>query len=156
MRDEVKVPLVDRSDLALGACAEGLDPLQRIERFLEVILDQMSKDDVAHQTFHIMAYKCEYVGAFARDLEATAGMHLDLREKLAKLYREAQESGLLRAGVEPLCAASDTLIFVSGLIKIWVVDESGALVRNHARRLVLDHVAGKRTDPITTAGAAKR
>ncbi len=108
------------------------------------MLDRIAKDDATRETFQIMTFKCEYVGEFARDLEASNASHVELRDKLAKLYRQAKRRGLLRAGVAPLCAASDTLIFLSGLIKIWIVDDSGALVRHHAARLVRDHVAGKR------------
>jgi TetR/AcrR family acrAB operon transcriptional repressor len=145
MRDEVKIPLVDRSDEAL-APSEGLDPLQRIERFLHVILDQVFKDEVTRKTFQILTFKCEYVGEFARDLEMTSSMHCDLRDKLGAIYRAARRQGILRAEVAPLCAASDTLIFVSGLIKIFAVDYDGTLVRKHAERLVADHVSAKRKD----------
>src|SRR4051812_23523215 len=107
MRDEVKIPLVDRSDLALAATADRLDPLERIERFLHVVLEQIAKDEVTRKTFQIMTFKCEYVGEFARDLESSSVMHVELRDKLAKLYREAQRLGILRAGIAPMCAASD-------------------------------------------------
>lgn len=143
MRDAVKIPLVDRSDLALEGGSD-LDPLQRIERFLQIVVEQIAGDEATQKTFQIMTFKCEYVGEFARDLDATCGMHLELRDKLARLYREAQRLGLLRDGVTPLYAALDTLVFLSGLIKIWVVDEEGVLVRKHAARLVVDHVEGKR------------
>lgn len=156
MRDEVKVPLIDRSDLALEAGASGADPLRRIERFLEVFLEQVTGDDATLKTFRILTFKCEYVGEFARDLDAAAVMHADLRDKLAKLYVEAAKQCSLRAGLDPLCAASDTLIFVSGLIKIWVVDDDGTLVRNDARRLVRDHVDGKRAPPSGLAAVARR
>jgi TetR/AcrR family transcriptional regulator, acrAB operon repressor len=144
MRDEVKIPLVDRSDLALAADERRLDPLQRIGCFLQVVIDQISKDEATRKTFQIMAFKCEYVGEFARDLDVMSAMHVELRDKLATLYRSARRSGILRPGVAPLCAASDTLIFLSGLIKIWAVDDSGTLVRKHAERLVFDHVESKR------------
>ena len=153
MRDEVKIPLIDRSDLALEAGTSGLDPLQRIGRFLEVIVEQVTRDDATQKTFQIMTFKCEYVGEFARDLAQASTMHTELRDRLAGLYAEAQALGLLRPGLEPACAASDTLIFMSGLIKIWVVDEDGTLVRRHAQRLVTDHVDGKRaaTAPLSPA-----
>ena len=158
MRDEVQIPLIDRSDLALEAADEALDPLQRLHRFLEVIVEQITGDPAALKTFEILTFKCEYVGEFARDRDAACAMHGDLRDKLAKLYRQAQRMGILRAGVAPTCAASDTLIFVSGLIKVWVVDDDGTLVRNHARRLVVDHVEGKRAVAScpTTAPATRR
>ncbi len=143
MRDQVKIPLVDRSDVAL-ACDARSDPLARIERFLQVVLEQIATDEATRETFQIMTFKCEYVGEFARDLTASAESHVELRDKLAKLYRQAKRRGLLREGVAPLCAAADTLIFLSGLIKIWIVDDSGTLVRRHAGRLVHDHVESKR------------
>jgi TetR/AcrR family acrAB operon transcriptional repressor len=152
MRDAVKIPLVDRSDLVLATDDPALDPLDRIGRFLGVILDQVTHDAAAAKTFQIMSFKCEYVGEFARDLETMAVMHVELREKLARLYRAAKRQGLLRDGVAPLCAASDTLIFVSGLIKIWAVDETGHLVRRHASRLVFDHIESKRRSPTPVCG----
>ena len=155
MRDEVQIPLVDRSDLALEADGCDLDPLQRIERFLETVLDQVAGDEATQKTFEIMTFKCEYVGEFARDLTGACVKHTDLRDKLAKLYRSAQRMGILRAGLAPLCAASDTLIFMSGLIKIWVVDEDGTLVRKHAKRLVVDHIEGKRATPMCAVGASR-
>lgn len=155
MRDAVKLPLIDRSDLALEAGTEGLDPLQRLVRFLEVLVDQIN-DGPTLTTFEIMTFKCEYVGEFARDLDCASVMHHELRDKLAKLYREAQRAGLLRAGVTPLRAASDTLIFVSGLIRVWLIDDNGTLVRNDARRLVVDHVEGKRAADAAPVKRARR
>ena len=156
MRDEVKVPLTDRSDVALASGSADLDALQRIERFLEVVIDQVAGDEATQKTFQIMTFKCEYVGEFARDLDVACGMHTDLRDKLAKLYREAQRAGILRPGVTPLCAATDTLIFMSGLIKIWIVDEGGTLVRKHAKRLVIHHIEGKRVGPKPVGRAVSR
>jgi TetR/AcrR family acrAB operon transcriptional repressor len=144
MRDEVQIPLIDRSDLALADAEPGLDPLQKIERFLTVVLDQVTGDEATRKTFQILTFKCEYVGEFARDLNVACVMHTDMRDKLAALYRVAQRRGILRAGVSPVCAATDTVIFMSGLIKIWVVDENGTLVRKHVKRLVVDHIEGKR------------
>lgn len=144
MRDEVQIPLIDRSDLELEPGTLGLDPLQRVERFLEVVLEQVAGDEATQKTIEIVTFKCEYVGEFARDLEGIALIHCELRDKLAKLYREAQRLGILRVGVAPLCAAADTLLFMSGLIKIWVVDQDGSLVRKHAARLIIDHIEGKR------------
>lgn len=69
--------------------------------------------------------------------------HADLKDKLTRIYRQAQRKGLLRPGLSPALAAADTLIFLSGLMKIWVIDEDSALVQKDARRLIADHIAGK-------------
>lgn len=154
MRDEVQIPLIDRTDSALADADPTLDPLRRIERFLGIIIDHIFNDAATRKTFQIMTFKCEYVGEFARDLETACVMHNELRDKFAEQYREAHRLGILRAGVDPLDAASDTLIFVSGLIKIWIVDDSGELVRKHAARLVVDHIEGKRVVPATAPTTA--
>ncbi len=148
MRDEVRLPLVDCSDVALAsgckAMLNSLDPLERIEHFLNFVVDSVVNDEPTRRTFQIVSFKCEYVDEFARDLETACSMHLDLRGKLGALYRDAQRRGLLREGLTPARAASGTVIFLSGLIRIWLVDESGALVRKNSQQLIADHVDGKR------------
>ncbi len=159
MRDEVRLPLMDRSDVALAAHADTFDPLERIGRFLQVVVKAVATHAPTRRTFQIATFKCEYVDEFARDLDTACSMHTDLQAKLAKLYREAQKKGLLREGLTPGRAASDTLIFLSGLIKIWLVDESGALVQRESRKLIADHIAGKRAQaaiPRTKKPAAKK
>lgn len=156
MREEVQIPLMDRTDSVLAEADPELDPLKRVERFLGAILDHLFNDEATRKTFQILSFKCEYVGEFARAMENVSVIHHDLREKFAKQYREAQRLGLLRAGIDPPSAASDTLIFVSGLIKIWIVDDSGELVRKHAARLVVDHIEGKRAVPTSPKPVARK
>ena len=154
MRDEVQLPLIDCCDVELASACESFDPLERIEHFLAIIVERVVKDEATRRTFQIVSFKCEYVDEFARDLESACSMHTDLQAKLAALYREAQRRGLLREGLAPTRAASDTMIFLSGLIRIWLVDESGSLVRKNARRLIADHIEGKRaTKPAQQDGA---
>jgi TetR/AcrR family acrAB operon transcriptional repressor len=145
MRDEVRLPLVDCSDVAFESDRAALDPLERIEHFLEVVVDLVANDEATRRTFEIVTFKCEYVDEFARDLETACTMHTELQAKLATHYRDAQRRGLLRDGLVPARAASDTMIFLSGLIRIWLVDESGSLVKKNARRLIADHIEGKRS-----------
>ncbi len=144
MRDEVQLPLVDCCEVALEGACETLDSLDRIGHFLNVVVGSIAKDKATRRTFQIVSFKCEYVDEFARDLETACSMHADLRAKLAALYREAQRRGILRDGLTAARAASDSMIFLSGLIRIWLVDESGTLVRKNARRLIVDHIEGKR------------
>lgn len=70
MRDEVQLPLIDLGDLALEATPEDDNPLRRIERFLVTVARHVASDQIALRTFRIMTFKCEYIGEFARDLEA--------------------------------------------------------------------------------------
>ena len=162
MRDEGPRPLVDscavRLETGFGEVHDGLDPLDRIGHFLDVVVASIAKDEATRRTFQIVSFKCEYVDEFARDLETACSMHADLQAKLATLYRQAQRLGMLRDGLTPARAASDSMIFLSGLIRIWLVDESGSLVRKNARRLIADHIEGKRAParrrrPVRRVGA---
>lgn len=148
MRDEVQLPLVDRCDVALetgsSEALASLDPLDRVGRFLEVVIASVANDEDTRRTFQIVSFKCEYVDEFARDLESSCSMHTDLQTKLATLYRAARRGGLLREGLAPAHAATDSMIFLSGLIRIWLLDDDGSLVRRNARRLIADHIEGKR------------
>ena len=47
-------------------------------------------------------------------------------------------------GLTPAMAALDTCVFVSGLMRLWLLDEGGALIRTRARRLIAAHIAGHR------------
>jgi len=144
MRDAVQLPLFDCGDTVLEAADDTLDPLTRVERFLDAVLGRIASDGVTLQTFRIMTFKCEYVGEFSRDLETACRIHVDLKTKLTRVYRQARRRGLLRAGLSPSLAAADTIIFLSGLVKIWLIDEQSDLVQRNARRLVAQHIASKR------------
>ena len=157
MRDEVQIPLIDRTDSILAEADPALDPLQRVERFLGAIFDHLFNDEATRKTFQIMTFKCEYVGEFSRDLESTCVRCITscARNSSSSIKRPGNR-GLLRPGMTPLSAASDTLIFVSGLIKIWIVDDSGELVRRHAARLVVDHIEAKRAVPAVPKPVARK
>jgi TetR/AcrR family transcriptional regulator, acrAB operon repressor len=143
MRVQVSVPLIDRTDYTLLAPRVG-DPLAAVEQFLCNLLDTVAKDRDTRQTFHIMMLKCEYVDEFEPELARQTKHWRELEAKLKRVYARARRAGTLRAGLTPAMAALDTCVYVSGLMRLWLLDERGALIRTRARRLIAVHVAGHR------------
>lgn len=143
MRLQVSVPLIDRTDCALLAL-DVTDPLAAVERFLCNLVDTIANDSDTRETFRIMMLKCEYVDELEPELVRQAEHWRDLEGKLLKVYARARRAGTLRSGVAPSMAALDTCVFVSGMMRLWLLDAGGALIRTRARRLIAAHLAGQR------------
>jgi TetR/AcrR family transcriptional regulator, acrAB operon repressor len=144
MRDESHVPLVDLSNAALEASDPALDPLDRVQNFLLTVMAHVTSDEIVECTFRVANFKCEYVDEFAHDLDMACTKHTELVGKLTKVYRKARRQDCLRDGLSPTLAATDTMLFITGLVRTWLFDDQGLLVRKHARQLIIDHVEGKR------------
>jgi TetR/AcrR family acrAB operon transcriptional repressor len=143
MREQVSVPLIDRTDDAL-LTMRSPDPLVAVQRFLCNLLDSVAGDRDTRQTFQIMMLKCEYVDEFEPELARQTKRWRELEAKLKKVYARARRAGTLRTGLTPAMAAIDTCVFASGLMRLWLLDERGALIRLRARQLIAAHVAGHR------------
>ncbi|HEX4762756.1 MAG TPA: TetR family transcriptional regulator [Usitatibacter sp.] len=139
MREQVRLPLVDVMNEELLHRPE--DPLGGVERYLQAVLDAMGSHAPTRDTFHILNFKCEYVGTMADDMERQALRMAELADKLETAYRAASRRGMLRKGLSPRLAALNTSAFLLGLIRMWLLDASGTLVRNEAEALVQAHVA---------------
>jgi len=146
MREQVTVPLIDRSDYALLSTSVP-DPLTGVHRFLCNLLDGVVKDRDTRQTFRIMMLKCEYVDEFEPELARQMKHWRELLAKLKSVYARARRAGTLRAGLSPEISALETCVFVSGLMRLWLLDERGSLIRTRARRLIAAHVASRRGAP---------
>ena len=115
------------------------DPLRRLELGLQSALNRL-----AQETYEVMLWKCEYIGAFAgvrQDL-MTAGEQF-LADTTA-LYAAAKKAKLTPPGLEPRLAAQETFCFYAGLLKLWLADESGRALRGDVRQLIASHVASRR------------
>lgn len=143
MRELISLPLLDRIDGALVQ-AENNDPLGGIHRFLSATIAGLYDDEATRQTYEIVLYKCEYVGAFEPVLDQWMGCCQDLVGKLCRAYEKAAEQGQLRQGLAPKALALDTYCFFSGLVRLWAGDKSGTLVRPHATELIDTHIASRR------------
>ena len=91
-----------------------------------------------------MGFKCEYVGELERELDLQRLRCSELVSKLAEAYGRASRSGKLRAGLSPPIAALETCTFLVGLVRLWLLDAQGSLVRRGARKLIAAHVANHR------------
>jgi TetR/AcrR family acrAB operon transcriptional repressor len=60
------------------------------------------------------------------------------------VYGEARARKQLRAGLEPDIAALETAMFLTGLIRLSLLDGHRANVRRNARALVASHIALRR------------
>lgn len=146
VREEVSVPLLDQADFTL--LSGGTEPpLDRVSCFLLGLLEALETDKQVERVLSVMSFKCEYVGPLAYELKDQAKNNRWLCEALAKVYREAKNDGSLRAGLPPSIAALDTLTFVAGLLRLWLLDDSGEGIRKHARALIAAHVDGRRARP---------
>jgi TetR/AcrR family transcriptional regulator, acrAB operon repressor len=120
------------------------DALQRLEAGLQSALERLGSDRQALETYEVMLWKCEYVGAFAgvrQDLMSASTLFLT---EATELYAEAVRMRLTAADLDPALAARETLCFYAGLLKLWLADENGGTVRTEVRRLIAQHVAGRR------------
>lgn len=141
IRDDVSLPLIDQIDFTLLK-QKDMPPLERIERFLVGLIEAVERDSRTRVTFEVMSFKCEYVDDLARELREYGRKNDRLRETLTRVYKEAQSG--LRSGVEPDLAALETVTFLAGLLRLWLMDRHATGVRAHARALIAAHVAGRR------------
>jgi TetR/AcrR family acrAB operon transcriptional repressor len=142
IREQLHLPLIDVIDEeALDSCG---DPLEGVERYLLGILAAMKDDAATRETFHMMLFKCEYVDELERDIGRQFTRCVELSGTLQRAYRAAARKGKLRAGVTPKLAALDTCAFLMGLVRLWLLDDSGRLVRTSVRALVRAHIANLR------------
>ncbi|MCC7080200.1 MAG: TetR family transcriptional regulator [Burkholderiales bacterium] len=144
IRDDVSLPLVDQSDFTL-LDTRAAEPLARIERFLCNLLDAVAQDEHTRLLFAVMSFRCEYVGELAPELDEFVRKNQRLNSILTRVYRQAQRQGAGLAGLSPRLAALDTLVFLAGLLRLWLLDERAQLgMRSAARPLIAAHVGGRR------------
>ena len=143
MREQVTLPLMDHTNLELLG-GKTRDPLQRIEQFLNALVGALTNCENVRQIFEIMNFKCEYVDELCPELVECKTVHSELLTKFTSIYREAQRMNLLRPGLSADTAAAGTLIFSSGLIRLWLMDESSTLVRTRVPQLIAAHIDNHR------------
>jgi hypothetical protein len=88
-----------------------------------------------------MGFKCEYVGELERELVLQRLRCSELISKLEEAYGRARRAGKLRIGLSPPLAALETCTFLIGLVRLWLLDARGSLVRLGAGNLIAAHVA---------------
>jgi TetR/AcrR family acrAB operon transcriptional repressor len=142
IREDVSLPLIDRADFTLLG-GEG-DPLARVERFLLDIYRAVDSDARTRTAFSVMNFKCEYVGELDSELSEYARKVERARTQLVDVYAEARRRGELRKGLTPEIAALETTVFLTGLMRLCLLDDRGSCVRKHAVELIEAHIDARR------------
>jgi len=143
MRAEVSLPMIDRTDMAQLDAGRN-DPLACIEKFLNETVDAVANCAEIRQTFEIMAFKCEYVDEFEGELQGHCEKALEIAGSLTSVYRRARRLKQLRADLTPATAALETVAFLMGLMRLWLLDRQGSVIRPKAAALIRAHVNGRR------------
>jgi TetR/AcrR family acrAB operon transcriptional repressor len=143
IRERVSLPLLDQADTALLRQPDST-ALERIERFLLSIVDGLEKDRRKRRALTVMHLRCEYVGELAEELAAGVRNLDRLAKALEGAYREARAAGQLAPGIAPPIAALETIMFMNGLVRLWILHSNGGAIRRHAREAIAAHVLLRR------------
>ncbi len=142
MRDQICLPLLDQlGDEQLPANA---NPLDEVEAFLMEAVRGLEEDPQIRQTCEIICTKCEYVDEFEPVLDQMITRCSDLIGHLTKAYALAKKRGQLQAGADPEALAHDTYLFFSGMIRLWVSDRDGKVIRTRIKAMIKAHVGLRR------------
>lgn len=144
IRERVSLPLLDQADTALLRQPDST-ALERIERFLLSIVDGLENDRRKRRALTVMQLRCEYVGELAGELAAAVRNVDRLSKALERAYREARAGGELAPALTPEVAALETVMFMNGLVRLWIVHANGATLRRRARAAILAHVRLRHT-----------
>jgi TetR/AcrR family transcriptional regulator, acrAB operon repressor len=90
-----------------------------------------------------MHFKCEYVDDMAGELDDGRRNLRRLAQGLEKAYADARVEGQLRADLTPRIATVETLAFMTGLTRLWLLDRGRCGMRRDAQQAVDAHMAAK-------------
>lgn len=150
MREEVELPLRSRTDFTLLQDPSS-EPLDRMRNFMTELLDAVIEQAALRETLEILEFKCEYVGNIGADVAQHLAQVDEFRAKLQRVYEEAEARGQLRPGIPPRFAALDSMCFIMGLLRMWLLDENRQLLREDSRALIAAHVDERRATPAPAA-----
>ncbi|UZG46211.1 hypothetical protein ONS87_17645 [Caldimonas thermodepolymerans] len=120
------------------------EPLERVRNFLVQFADLLSDNPCMRDTMEILNFKCEFVGEMQRDLAEYALNCEECVAKLQQTYQAAQRAGQLRPGLSPRIAALDTLVFLTGLLRLRLLGVPGLQTRRDTHALIRAHVDSRR------------
>ena len=143
LRDQVSIPMLDEADCELLHERE-MPALERVERLLLGILDHVEGDDRTRQAITVMQFRCEYVDELGQELQAAALNQERMSRAFEAAYREAQKTGELKPGIAPDIAAAETMMFLSGLLRLTLIHDKRGVLRRNARAAVRGHITAKR------------
>jgi TetR/AcrR family acrAB operon transcriptional repressor len=139
IRDQFTLPFLDEADTALLRLT-GLPALERIERFLAAHLDSLEKDARKRRALSVMLFKCEYVGDLHDQLTTWRRNNDRLIKAFEGAYKQARDAGETSPCVAPRAAAVETIMFFSGLVRLWLLDDRKEGLRHDAKAAIRNHV----------------
>jgi len=143
IREQVSVPLLDEADTAMLKDG-GLPALESVERFLLGVLQTLETDPRKRVAFTVMQFKCEYVLDMGAELECAARSTEHMVHAFEAAYLRAARDGEMAAGLTPRLAALETIMFLSGLLRLWLLGGSRSDYRRNAAAIVRAHVQARR------------
>ncbi len=144
MREDVFAPLIARTDTLLFS-SDFADPLDAIEASLREFFRVLDDSQLVREVFEIMIARCEYVDEFARVQEEVSRPGRYFLAKIEDVYRLAQTTGTLRAGIDPQVAARDTWAFTSGLLNLVINHRlCDSDLQIHVPTMIRDHMLLRR------------
>jgi AcrR family transcriptional regulator len=139
IREQVSLPLLDEADTRLLHASER-PALERIERFMVHLLEGLETNPQLRRALSVMQFKCEYVKELADDLAGAVRSTERLTTAFEAAYREARREGALAESLAPRAAAVESVMFLSGLVRLWLLDSRRAGFRRQARAAIRAHV----------------
>ena len=143
IREQVSLPLLDEADTNLLR-ASDIPALERIRRFMERLVEALESDAQLRRALSVMHFKCEYVAELARDLTGACRNMDRLVRAFEAAYREARKEGTLARSLSPAAAAAESVMFLSGLVRLWLLDVRGNGLRREARAAIRAHMRLRR------------
>ena len=139
IREQVSLPLLDEADTKLLHASER-PALERVERFMERLLASLERDPQLRRALSVMQFKCEYVKDLAEDLAGAVRTTERLTHAFEAAYREARREGALARALAPRTAAVESVMFLSGLVRLWLLDSRREGFRHQARGAIRAHM----------------
>lgn len=141
--------------LRLGPPGSG-DALRRLETTLLEAVRRLRGEAAARQTYEVMLWKCEYVDELAPVRTELMKAGEAFAAELSELYAQAAAQGLTERGLDPRLAALETLCLYAGMVKLWLADTGGELLRPQVEAMIRHHVASRRRrDPVAPPATAR-
>ena len=120
------------------------DPLDRLEAGLQGAFRRLDQEKQAQETYEMMLWKCEYAGEFAGVRQELMAAGERFLQETTELYAEARRRKLIAPDLDPRLTAQETFCFYAGLLKLWLGDEQGGVIRRDVRKLIAHHVGARR------------
>lgn len=139
LREQFSLPLLDSADTALLHAGDA-PALLRVERFLAGVLEGLERDERKCRVLAVMLFKCEYVDELSGVLAGNVRNSNRLVKAFEAAYAQARAEGTLAPGLEPPIAALETMMFFSGLLRLWLLHPPRSALRQGARAAVASHV----------------